>query len=232
VNPTGEAYLREGQGAVAKARLQVGLGEAGGAESLARGALAQLSAAMNWLEDTPEFEVAHFRLDEAGRWIRETFGCWLNRQGTEYSRTCPADLAHSRLGFSPGMKNVIRECTVCGQEPRLCRHITGRAYPAARRVVGGRCNLCDRETCSHHDGEMGTAVCGHYIVSCEIVELSIVTRPAQPMARIEKVSMSTKEIAEHVGAGWHPGMDVSCDRCLAVCYGVIEHEPDPGGALT
>lgn len=225
MNETGALYMQRGQDGMTSAHLQVALGEAQEAERLARGALADFRGAMNWLEDTPDFDVAHILLDEAGRWIRETFGCWLQRESTTYSRTCPADLAHIRIGFSPGMTNVVRECTVCGQDPRHCRHIKGRTYPAVCRIVGGDCNLCGAEVCDHQDGEPGDVVCTHWIVSCEVIEISLVPRPAQPMARIHKESMSLKELADSLGPGWVPGMDVSCDRCLRVCLGV--HEVDP-----
>ena len=213
---------------MAKARLQVALGEKYTAEPMARGALAQFRAAMNWLEDTPEFEVAHLRLDEAGRWIRETFGCWLTREGTRYSRTCPADLAHTRIGMSPGMRNVVRACTVCGRDPRLCRHIKGRTYPAVRRIVAGHCNLCDETACAHQDGEPGEVYCGHWIVSADLDEISLVPRPAQPMARIDSVGVPLGELAVTFGPrGWRPGMDVSCNRCLTACHGVREYNPTP-----
>jgi hypothetical protein len=206
-----------------RARLQVFLGNRDAAEPLARSALADFAGAMNWLEDTPGFEVAHYRLDEAGRWIRETFGCWLERKDTTYARTCPADLAHKRVGLSPGMSNVIRECSVCGQEPRVCRHVKGKSYDAPRRMVGGRCNLCGAHECEHLDGELGLAYCSHLIVKADLDEVSFVPRPAQPMARIGRITMSTDELEAELGPkGWKPGMDVSCDRCLKSCMGVRE----------
>jgi len=180
---------------------------------------------MNLLEDTAEFEVAHYRLDEAGRWIRATFGCWLARDGTKYERTCPADLAHVRVGFSPGMKNVVRECSVCGQEPRspTCRHIRGRTYRAPRRLVGDRCNLCGETGCGHVDGEPGDVYCVHRIVSAEIDELSLVPRPVNPRARIYRVSVPVSRLLETLGPrGWTPGDEVSCDLCLRPCGGVRE----------
>lgn len=215
---------------MARARFHAAVGQESDAEPLARGALAEFAAAMNWLEDTPEFEVAHYRLDEAGRWIRETFGCWLAREGTSYTRTCPADIAHIRVGFSPGMKNVIRECSVCGQDPRspTCRHIKGRRYPAMRRLVEGRCNLCGERTCGHVDGEPGDVDCFHWIVSAEIDELSLVPRPADPMARIMKVSVPLSGLVATLGLqGWSPGQDVSCDLCLRPCGGVREWDRPP-----
>ena len=219
----GMARLVRGQQAMARARLQVLLGRLGVAEPLARGALVDFAGAMNWLEDTPEFEVAHYRLDEGGRWVRERFGCWLERDGEQYYRTCPADLAHTRIGLSPGMSNVIRECSVCGLDPRLCRHVKGMVYEAPRRLIGGRCNVCGLASCGHYDGELGQVPCSHLITKVDLDEVSLVPRPAQPMARLGRVKVDRRDLEAHVGPrGWRPGMDVSCDKCLSACHGVHE----------
>lgn len=224
----GEARLVRGQQAMATARLQVFLGNPDEAEPLARGALADFAGAMNWLEDTPEFEVAHYRLDEAGRWVRQRFGCWLEREDLTYYRTCPADLAHNRIGLSPGMRNVIRECAVCGLDPRLCRHVTGRVYEAPRRLIGDRCNQCGAASCDHEDGLIGPVPCYHLITEVgNLDEVSLVPRPAQPMARLNRVKVDGADLEAQLGPrGWQLGMEVSCDKCLTACHGV--HEVRPG----
>jgi hypothetical protein len=223
----GLARLRRGQLNMARARLMaLGDGHQEPAEQLARDALGDFAGAMNWLEDTPEFEVAHYRLDEAGRWVRETFGCWIKRDGSTYSRTCPADIAHVRVGLSPGMRNIVRQCSVCGQEPRACRHIKGREYETTRRLIDGQCTLCGSEACEHTDGQVGFAVCWHYIVSVDLVEISLVPRPAQPMARIREIEVETSTLKAVLGPnGWLPGMEVSCDKCLSTCRGAREYDP-------
>jgi hypothetical protein len=229
----GEARLERGQRDMGRARLQIVMGDKSSAEKAARAALADFAGAMNWLEDMPGFDVAHLRLDEAGRWVREAFGCWLKRDGTSYARTCPADLAHLRVGNSPGMTNIVRECSVCGQDPRspTCRHIKGRAYPATRRLINDRCNLCDRPECEHADGDPGVAECWHLIVSADLVEVSLVPRPAQPMARIREIDVDLEILEGVLGPrGWEPGMDVSCDRCLRPCPGVREYDPTVSAA--
>ena len=53
-----------------RARLAYFHGDPGTAERLAREALGNYWAAMNMLEGTSDFEVAHYRLDEAGAWVR------------------------------------------------------------------------------------------------------------------------------------------------------------------
>lgn len=223
----GHARLVRGQQAMVQARLQLFLGKRADAESLARAALTDFAGAMNWLEDTPEFEVAHYRLDEAGRWLRERFGCWLERDGETYNRTCPADLAHIRVGFSPGMRDVTRMCSVCGLDPRRCRHVTGKMYMAPRRLIADRCNQCHLTNCDHEDGEVGPVACYHVITEVgHLHEVSIVPRPAQPMARLRRVRVRTEDLDAQLGSrGWVAGMEVSCDKCLTACRGVREVNP-------
>jgi hypothetical protein len=227
----GDQYLRSGVRRLAEARMMMATGGSpADAERLARGSLADFSAAMNYQEDTPAFDVAHQRLDRAGEWVRQTFpaGCRFKQSGTRYEQTCPAALAHVRLGMSVGMSNVMRVCGVCGQDPRSlsCRHIRGREYTVARQVVAGTyCNLCAGQDCDRHvDGEVGTATCWHLIVSADLKEVSLVSRPAQPMARLTSVDVSHERLLE-LNPAWSPGIPVTCDNCLVPCGGVIEVNP-------
>src|SRR5262245_4213319 len=57
-----------------------------------------LRSAMNWLEDTPDFERAHWLLDAAGRLARQTFfgGCEIVFEDGTYYQRCPVALAHNR----------------------------------------------------------------------------------------------------------------------------------------
>lgn len=226
MNDQGQEHLHAGQILLAQARLREAIGEDGG-EQLGRRGLGEFRDAMDWLEDTPEFEVAHWRLDEAGQWVRESYGCWLTYEDGRYQQRCPVALAHNRIGMSVGMKNVVRVCSVCGLEPRLCRHVRGKTYLAARLLVGELCNLCQREQCDHVDGEMGDAQCWHLIVRFDADHIAFVRRPAMPTARITSIDMSNSELAKELGPRWSPGMPVSCDKCLRPCHGVI----DPPGVV-
>src|SRR4051812_29608518 len=76
----GLAYLER-----AKALLDSGDHEH--AEEVARQALKQMRSALNWAEFGPIEDQAHRELDEYGRWVRETFGCHLSREGETYSQT-------------------------------------------------------------------------------------------------------------------------------------------------
>lgn len=165
-----------------------------GAEAEGRSALATARSAMDWLEDTIHFDEAHDLLHEIGRFVRSTWGCSVGQAGKGYWRDCPADLAHIRYGLSPGMVIGASECSICHQDPETCEHIKGREY--------------DGETCYRIITEIR-----------EILEVSFVSRPAQPDARIERVNVSTDRLQAHLGPQWHPGMRVSCDKCLSPCSG-------------
>jgi hypothetical protein len=189
--------LRQGQRTLATAQALVqATGPTMPTEQLARSALATLRSAMDWLEDTPEFDAAHHALDEAGAFIRRTFGCELHRDGTSYSVTCPVALAHNRSGFSPSFIILEQECSICGKDPEDCPHIRGREYHGQ--------------------------TCYHIITKAKLLHIAIVSRPANPSARIMSISVSHSELRKRCGTAFRPGMPVSCDRCLSPCRGIVE----------
>jgi hypothetical protein len=217
----GQRCLSAGQNLLARARLRYFLGEPD-AEALARQAFHRFAAAMNFTEGWPEFDVAHFRLDEAGHWVRESFGCHLDYVEGTYRLNCPVTLSHYRVGLSPGMSNVERLCYVCGLDTRLCRHVVGRTYDAPMMMVSGLCNVCHLESCSHTPGAIYPVECWRVIVSLRADEFSFVPRPAQPMARVAEVEFDMDVLRATLGASWTPGMPVSCDRCQKGCQGLVE----------
>ena len=168
----------------------------GDLEGELRRALRTLRSAMNWLEDTEEFETAHQRLDAAGRLARESFpsGCRYLMKDGAYFQECPVALAHNRVGLSPGILVRKSECSICHSDPEDCDHITGRTY----------------------DGER----CIRVITDAEILEVSLVGRPASPDARLESVSVPADELQSRLGSQFVPGMPAPCDRCLGECRGV------------
>ena len=161
-----------------------------------KGIRARARSAMDWLEDTDEFENAHVLLDEIGRFIRTEVedACLVTYEGGEYFNECPVSLAHSRVGMSIGFVVHKAECSICHLDPWDCEHITGRTY----------------------DGER----CYRIITDAEVFEVSLVARPAQPDARIHKIGMPLPELREALGADFEPGIGVVCDRCLTDCDGV------------
>lgn len=167
------------------------------AEPLLRDSLQGFRSAMNWLEDTPAFEVAHQRLDAAGRLAREAFsrGCQVAYRDGAYFQECPAALAHNRVGLSPGILVRAAECSICRNDPEDCSHITGRVYAGEK--------------------------CVRVITSAEILEVSLVGRPASPDARFQSVSVPLEDLQERLGAQLSLGTAVTCDLCLSNCTGVV-----------
>lgn len=197
VKSEGLERLRRGTAAYDAAAARIATeGPSPDVESELRGSLVTLRSAMNWLEGSNEFEVAHQQLDEAGRTARTVFpnGCNLVHEGSAYFQACPVALAHTRVGLSPGY--VVREavCSVCSQDPEDCSHVKGRTY----------------------DGE----VCYRIIKRVDVLEVSLVSRPAQPDARIHRISIPSDDLRDSLGDAFTPGVPIRCDRCTTPCDGV------------
>ena len=166
-------------------------------ERRARKGLGILRSAVDWLEDSDQFDHAHKVLDDAGRRVRTTFGCNLNFEpGKGYSQTCPVALAHNRVGCSTGFIIEESECSICGEDPEDCDHISGQFY--------------------------GDEVCGRLITEADLMEVSLVSRPRQPDARIQSVSITREDLERELGSEFRYGMPVSCDKCLRECNGMVD----------
>lgn len=163
-----------------------------------RQSLHALRGAMNHLDyhDTVGFETAHARLDAAGKLAREEFpdGCQLAYHDGVYHQECPVALAHNRIGLSPGIKIRAVECSICRSDPDDCEHMRGRDY--------------------------GGQKCVHMITEGDILEVSVVGRPAQPDARITSISVDTNKLKRKFGKEFHHGVPVTCDMCLSPCGGI------------
>jgi hypothetical protein len=168
------------------------------AESVARESLATFASAMNWLEDTPEFDRAHRLLDDAGKYVRLTFGCSLHQEADRYEQRCPVAISHKRIGVSPELLIHGFDCTVCGQDAESCEHIAG--------------------------GKYGGQICARRPREIEVLGIAWVSRPEQPDARLQSVPIDVDQLKRALPSGWKPGMPVSCDRCLSSCGGVEEFD--------
>ncbi len=196
------------------------------AESTSAGALALYRSSLNWAEDTDQEDDAHRALDEAGRFVREAFGCYLEHDGPNYRRTCPVDLGHNRLGLSIGGA-ASRTCSLCGEDLSECEHLPGTAYlvPGGTDELGW-CRVCSEEECFEHSPDQlyRTRVITIIQEVGFVDEVSLVNKPAQPDARILSISLSAADLQATLGEDFEPGMEVSCDKCLSPCGGLIRHE--------
>jgi hypothetical protein len=133
---------------------------------------------MDWLEDTEHFEEAHRALDEAGRFIRQTFGCSLTFKEGEYRQECPVALAHNRIGMSIGAIVKKVTCSICRCDPHDCSHVTGRTYGGER--------------------------CVRIVEEAELLEVSLVDRPSMPDARILSMTIPNSELKSFSGQNSGP----------------------------
>jgi hypothetical protein len=196
----GKRQLREGRRLFERARDLVDIfGPTDALHQDLRASLAALRSAMNHLEDTRRFEVAHQLLDEAGKLARRRFGsgCEFTFKDGTYFAECPVSLAHNRVGLSPAIEIQVSHCSICDQRPEECFHIRGWEY--------------DGETCSE------------VITKAEIQGVWLVGRPNLPDARITSIGLDLEEIRQRAGPEFHPGVAVTCDRCLNRCPGVTRN---------
>ena len=102
----GQAHMQSARAAM---ELSVDPSSVERGEDDARAALTLFARSLDWAEDTDEEETAHQLMDEAGSWVRRTYGCQLSRSGTQYRQRCPVALAHNRIGMSVG-GTAVRAC--------------------------------------------------------------------------------------------------------------------------
>ena len=221
-----QSLFESAQNKVAGARNNTDLENA---EGEARAALSFFARSLDWAEDTDDESEAHRVMDEAGAWVRRTFFCHLERSGTKYEQTCPVALAHNRLGFSIGGV-AIRVCSLCGGDLSECEHLPGTAYlvPGGTADLGW-CRVCLNESCDDHLNayEYRAPVVG-IVREMDVEEVSLVSKPAHPEARLGSVSISAAALQGELGDAFVAGMQVSCDRCLLPCDGLIRHEMPHG----
>lgn len=194
------------------------------AEKDARAALILFARSLDWAEDTDEEEAAHRLMDEAGAWVRRTYGCRLARSGNEYRQGCPVALAHNRIGMSIG-GTAVRVCSLCGGDFSECEHMPGTAYtvPGGNSDLGW-CRVCTQDSCEHEASQQYRAPVVAIIKQMDVEEISLVYKPAHPEARIAEMSIPVSDLREALGDRFTPGMEVTCDRCLLPCEGLIKHD--------
>jgi hypothetical protein len=159
---------------------------------------------MDQLEDTADFETAHIELDRAGRFVSQTFGCWYEMSEGRHWQICPVALAHVRLGMSPGFVIKRERCSICGRPTAGCPHLAGVLYGDRRAY--------------------------RQIVEADLLEISIVSRPQDPKARIEGVAYPPDRLRAEHGTAFEPGRPLRCRVCARPCQGVLEFPDGKGPA--
>lgn len=157
-------------------------------------------AAIDRLDDAPEFALAHSVLDEVGALVRRVRPhlCLLAARGDNFAQECPVDLGHIRLGLSVGFEIEESHCSICLGDLWECPHLPGETY----------------------DGQPVVRV----ITKANLIETSIVDRPDFPDARFTDRPISRVAVEQVFGA-LPDGARPVCGRCLNECGGVTRQLP-------
>jgi hypothetical protein len=189
-------------------------------EKLARKALRAAAETYWFAEETALASAEHEYLHEIGRWTRETFGCQLDREGTQYSTSCPVMLADKRIGFSVGVVARV-VCSICGENLSECSHRRSRLYWVRGGPTGfGPCRVCGKRKCAHKSGQLYKAPVIGIMKDCVLEEASVVDVPADPLARQTKLDITQANLRELLGAAFTPGVPLNCDHCLEPYHGL------------
>lgn len=187
-------------------------------EASARASLARAVDAYNFLEDSELSKLAHQHAHHVAALVGGLFGCNIEYSDDTYWDVCRLTLMHSRWGMSAGF-TATRNCSLCGQDIDSCPHLLDTRYDiTVRHDTDGTCNVCGRLSCPHSDGETVSAFPRPVMSQLQLHEVSLVSRPRDPLARFTKIELS-QEVLQR-GLGEDPeGRDICCYRCLHPCSG-------------
>jgi hypothetical protein len=175
------------------------------AERDARRALLHYARSLDWAEESDEEEAAHRVMDAAGTWVRQTFGCHLDRRGDRYRQVCPVALAHNRIGLSVGGA-ATRFCSLCGFDLSECDHLPETAYlvPGGSSELGW-CRVCTEASCDHDASQLYRASVVAIIKEMDLQEVSIVGKPAHPRSTDHSVGHLVGRVARRARRPVRPG---------------------------
>lgn len=187
-------------------------------EAAARVSLTRAVDAYNFLEDSELSELSHRHAHHVAALVGGLFGCNFEYADDTYWDVCRLTLMHNRWGMSAGF-TATRNCSLCGQDIDSCPHLLDTRYNVTvRHDADGACNVCGRLSCSHTAGETVSAFPRPVMSQLQLHEVSVVSRPKDPLARFTKIELSHEVLRN--GLGEDPaGRDICCYRCLHPCSG-------------
>ncbi len=192
-------------------------------ETAARISLARAVDAYNFLEDTELSDLVHQHAHHVAALVGGLFGCHIEYSDETYWDVCRLTLMHNRLGMSVGF-TANRLCSVCKQDIDSCPHLLDTQYDVTvRRDPDGVCNVCGRLSCTHTDGDTVSAFPRPMMSQMQLHEVSLVSRPRDPLARFTKIEFSQEVLQQGLGE-FPTGEDLCCYRCLNSCSG-FNHLP-------
>lgn len=216
-------------------------------ETDARAALGYAVDAYNWLDDAAQdrrpdltlvltdrgdalladlLEHAHAQVHAVGALVGGLFGCYVEHRDGGWFEQCRTDLMHLRRGLSPGF-TARHVCSVCDEDLSACPHLRGKSYTApVRRDSSGRCSVCARRDCDHVIGELTTTVCASTLRDIKLLEVSFVSRPRDPLARITSREVDASKLAKMLGAAPDPDLRLLDHGCMQPCQGFRAADED------
>lgn len=187
-------------------------------EREARASLSRAVDAFNFLEDTELSNLAHQHAHKVAALVGGVFGCSIEYSEDTHWDTCPLSLMHLRWGMSAGF-TATRNCSLCGEDLDLCEHLLDTLYEVRiQHTAEGTCNACGRRSCSHGEGEIVRAYPHAVMGDLKLHEVSMVSKPRDPLARMEKVELNPQSLVRSLGED-PGGRAVRCCRCLHPCGG-------------
>jgi hypothetical protein len=190
------------------------------AESAARSALKDAVAAYNYLEDHQLADVAHQHAHNVAEFVGGMFGCYTKMSDGIYWDECPMSLVHLRWGMSPGYTSQ-RLCSICHDDIDDCPHLLGHVYQVSvEKDEEGKCSGCGWTDCEHIPGQTldVSPIALHDAI--DLHEVSMVSRPRDPLARPTGIALDTDTLARALGRT-PIGEDLRCFRCLDPCTGFV-----------
>lgn len=185
-------------------------------EPHAKAAVREAVRALNFLEDHELAETAHEAIHRTSFLKRGLFGCPIVHRDGQYWTDCPVNMSHLRVGFSAGLVSDF-DCSICGRAAEDCDHQMNELYEKERLLIGGKCSICGAEDCEHEDGRAYLVPARGIARNVIAQEVSMVTRPRYPQARIAEQSLDLELTAE--GERLARAGFLSCDADLGPCKG-------------
>lgn len=196
------------------------------AERVARDALSGAVRAFNLLEDLPEADDAHRLIHELGMFVSRHFGCRIMLQDGFWDWRCPSTIAHLRFGQSAGF-TAKRICSICraGIMTDRCPHMPNQLYKVT--VENADHCPCGSDSCTDHQAGTVIEVSPTAIITeAEMEEVSWVSRPRDPLARIEAIAYTSDQISSLMGGAKIPRQvrELECFHCRQACTGLWDFE--------
>lgn len=164
----------------------------------------------------------HALAHRSGELVGGVFGCAFEHEDGHWYDRCRLSLMHLRFGSSAGF-TARYVCTICKAAVGECLHERGIVYHVTATVTPeGFCDICG-DRCEEHDpGATYGLRADLRLADIEMQEVSMVARPRDPLARIQKRSVDETTLRTVLGRVPHPDEHVECYLCMFPCRGFTQ----------